>query len=175
MHRALRMLERDGYMEQIPRRGWRMVAVTSGEIDDLFDVREMLELRAIPLAVARVPPSHWDGVIRRTADALRAMEAGRPVPSVLALEDALHGELARRSGNRFLAQAFEMFGRRLLRMAQAVGYGHTRAGPAALRFHLQILRALRRRSVREASRTMRAHLRYGRVFMRRAWRGGGTA
>lgn len=56
---AFRRLEREGWIEFVPRRGCRMRVLTIEEIEDLYLMREGIEVVSIRRAVARATDEDW--------------------------------------------------------------------------------------------------------------------
>lgn len=49
---ALRALEREGLVASVPRRGWIVTKLTAAEIQEIYELRELLEQKALRDAVA---------------------------------------------------------------------------------------------------------------------------
>ena len=106
---AIRVLEREGFLIALPRRGAVVASVSAQDVENLFDVRLSLEVRAAQLAAERI-----DGAGRAALEALIA-KAGRArsVADLAALNTAFHAEICRLSGNSLLASIMESLHDRL--------------------------------------------------------------
>lgn len=54
LREALRLLSQQGLVEHMPRRGVRVATVSEAEVDELFELRDVLERHAITVALQRV-------------------------------------------------------------------------------------------------------------------------
>lgn len=57
------ILEERGLIERIPNRGAIVARLEADKIDELFEVREVLEAQMVRLATEKAPPETWDGLI----------------------------------------------------------------------------------------------------------------
>jgi DNA-binding GntR family transcriptional regulator len=99
---ALRVVEAEGFVQILPRRGAVVATLDETAVRDLFAVREQLETLAAGLAAERATP---DDIIRLRAllkDASAATEA-KDFDRVAELNSALHVAVIEISGNRWLA------------------------------------------------------------------------
>jgi DNA-binding GntR family transcriptional regulator len=101
---ALSRLAHDGLVRAIPRRGYRVTAITLKDIQDVFELRLMLEPAAARLAAGRV-----DAQRLRTLD--EACRAGyqpgdaRSISRFVDANKAFHVAIAHAAGNARLAHA----------------------------------------------------------------------
>ena len=103
---ALSRLAHDGLVRAIPRRGYMVTAITLKDIQDIFELRLMLEPAAARMAAGRV-----------NAQRLRALDEGcrtgyqpgdaRSVSRFLEATKAFHVAIAQAAGNIRLARAIE--------------------------------------------------------------------
>jgi DNA-binding GntR family transcriptional regulator len=112
---AFVMLGRDGWLRVYPKRGAVVVPVTFAEVDDLFEVRSVLE----PWIIRRIITN---GVSAPTVQALRdTLEATRgamdiPISEFRGIAQEFHRILARATGNALLAEITESLLLRQLRV-----------------------------------------------------------
>jgi DNA-binding GntR family transcriptional regulator len=168
---GLLRLARFGILAKEPRRRWRMAELDERAIDELFDVRELLELSALEHAL-RLPDGHR---LRHELQSLReehrrfARSARKPIDRFLALDERLHGALFAAAGNRYLDQMFAavaMTIRFQLRHGPVGEYGMGHG----LAQHPAIIDALLLRDAPAARRALRAHLASARTVMKLAAR-----
>ena len=101
---ALSRLAHDGLVRAIPRRGYRITAITLKDIQDVFELRVMLEPAAARLAAGRVDAQR----LRTLDDACRAgYQPGdaRSISRFVDANKAFHVAIAQATGNARLAQA----------------------------------------------------------------------
>lgn len=93
---ALARLAGQGFLEHVPRRGWRVRPLRREDVADYLAVRERLELLALEQALPRLDRA-----------LLEEIRAGNDAAH---LDNRLHAHLVERSGNRFVAEFFARSG-----------------------------------------------------------------
>ena len=109
---ALHRLEAEGWIDLRPSQGAFVHVPTEQEVDQLLDVRELLEGATARLAARAATP---EGVTRLRAaweEGQAAMESGDTSAAVAANND-FHAAVAEIAGNAVLAQLAEIVGRRV--------------------------------------------------------------
>jgi DNA-binding GntR family transcriptional regulator len=154
-----------GLVEVLPNRGFRVTTVDDQDLDEICQLRLMLEVPAIDLVVARASDEGLDALeqpLRELEDAAR----DRDVPTFLVADRDFHLSLLALSGNHRLVEIIAG----LRDQTRIVGM-HSLAEADALRAsaaeHRPILDALRARDVAAAQRMMTVHLDHTRG----AWSG----
>src|SRR5215475_14068605 len=109
---ALHRLAAGGWVDLRPNQGAFVHVPTDQEVDELLDVRELLEVETARLAVraAGSQPVAWLREICRDGEA--AIEAG-DTGRFVAVNTEFHAELARLAGNAVLAEMADIVGRRV--------------------------------------------------------------
>jgi DNA-binding GntR family transcriptional regulator len=109
---ALHRLEAEGWIDLRPNQGAFVHVPTDEEVDQLLDVRELLEVETARLAAAAATAGDL-ARLRATCHegeaAVEADDTGRFV----AANTEFHAELARSAGNAVLAELAEVVGRRV--------------------------------------------------------------
>lgn len=103
---ALSRLAHDGLVRAIPRRGYMVTPVTLKDIQDVFELRLMLEPAAARMAAGRVDAQR----LRTLDDVCRAgYQSGdaRSISRFLEANKAFHVTIAQATGNARLADAIE--------------------------------------------------------------------
>ena len=103
---ALRALESEGFIELLPRRGAVVRALTRSVVEDLFDIREVLEALAARLAATRIDEDGIAELAAAVADGRRAVDAGDHTWAGSA-NTAFHETLLRLSRNDSLRALLE--------------------------------------------------------------------
>jgi DNA-binding GntR family transcriptional regulator len=100
---ALHLLEREGLVKLIPRRGAMVHAITAADVRELYEMREVLEPWAAERAAARAAPEQRDDV-QRLAEltATAAQEA-----AAFGLNREFHRALCAPCGNRTLLRMLD--------------------------------------------------------------------
>jgi DNA-binding GntR family transcriptional regulator len=109
---ALHRLQAEGWVDLRPNQGAFVHVPTEHEVDQLLDVRELLEAETARLAALAATP---DGVARLRAirhDGEAAAQSGE-VDSAVAANNLFHATVAAMAGNQVLADLVEIVGRRV--------------------------------------------------------------
>lgn len=161
---AIRRLKEEGLVEIRPYRGARVARLNNAQVEELCEVREVLEGMAARLAALRMSDSQIRRIRQRLRSRLREV-ARRPSLYQPPRLD-FHLEILRASGNRTLANLAErLYGR--LSLVRALSGAFRARAEAAAREHLDILAAIERRDPDAAEQSMRQHIRRSRENLRR--------
>jgi DNA-binding GntR family transcriptional regulator len=106
---AIRVLEREGFLVAVPRRGAVVASISASDVEDIFDVRMSLEVLAAQLAAQRIGRDDTAGLDRLVV----AADAAVTVADLTALNTAFHAEVCRLSGNPLLSGLMESLHDRL--------------------------------------------------------------
>lgn len=157
---ALGMLVENGLVDKRVRLGYTVRRIDLREIEELYDVRLVLELAVIErVCELGMPPgeidrleAYWQGMIER----LPAME-DRLADS----DEAFHSVLADAAGNRVLEQMLDWVNERIHFVRLADITNPTRLRTTCLD-HLEILAAIRARDAARAGAAVRRNIEWGR-------------
>jgi len=160
---ALRELAREGLVADLPRRGTVVSTLTFADLQEVYEVREALEVAAATLAVTRAGPDDLTA-LGVAADAMEAAwAAGSDYPESLALDLAFHRALVGSARNARLAAAYEQMAAqtRLLAVGAADVNPRLRRAlrPSA---HRDIIAALAARDPAAVRAAVIAHYAYAR-------------
>jgi len=168
---ALRALEAEGFIESTPNIGSRVAHIPVDEADDLFAVREALEIatarraaeRARTLFEAPQPNAEWFATRRELAQILDAgdlhVERGELEPLV-ALNDRYHILVAELSGSRTLATLLRQLSHKIEWLYALDDFSR---GNRLWPDHRAILRAIDAGDSDEAAARMGWHVRESRI------------
>lgn len=101
---ALRRLDGEGLVEFVPNRGAHVAAWSDGDLDEIFDLRAVLEGFAARLAARRAKPEHL-ARLRDLADRMDALAGGRSrdrFDRISELNNEFHATIVEAGGNRKL-------------------------------------------------------------------------
>ena len=158
---AVRQLEQEGLVEFLPHRGSTVVGVPDEEIDAIYEMRALIEARAVRRACERITAedlAYMEDCLQRMS---RASESG-DYDGVFEADLQFHATIQRVSGYRILRRMWEsMDGMVRVRSYQAFEgegparhYFRTTAGSS----HAPILEALRARDEDAAEDAIRGHI-----------------
>jgi DNA-binding GntR family transcriptional regulator len=103
---ALRMLEMDGFVQVVPRRGVVVTQLSRVDVEELFDVRESLEVLATGRAAERATPADLRRLRQILDRARKALDAGN-TKAVGDANEAFHDEIVKLARNNLLASLLE--------------------------------------------------------------------
>ncbi|AQA26208.1 FCD domain protein [Rhodococcus sp. MTM3W5.2] len=101
LREALQLLQNDGLVVIVPRRGAIVAPFGVDEVRDLFDVRESLEVLAARLAAERAEPDSLTA-LRDQLQAARAATERHDEPAIAAANARFHSLIVEMSGNPLL-------------------------------------------------------------------------
>ncbi len=158
---ALKALLKEGLVEQ---RRTRLYArgLTLKDVDELYGLRELIEVAAVCEAIDRAGTSEWaegDSIVGR----MRAAAQAKDVASFAAADMAFHDLIYRLSENRRLAEVWRQFGGTFNVLFEL---SNNRDMPAAVLDHERILSLLVSGDADLSAREVRNHLARARGHIR---------
>ena len=157
---AMLELARIGLIEVLPNRGFRVTVVDDRNLDEICEIRMMLEVPAMPLVIERA--SDDDLVeLEQPLSELELAAGADDVAAFLLADREFHLSLLAFAGNPRLVTIIAGLRdqTRIVGLSSLAEDGALRSSAAE---HRPILEAVRRREVGEAERLMRVHLEHTR-------------
>lgn len=165
---ALRLLESQGLIVTHPRRGFFVHAYDADELDDIYDLRECLELHAAGAAVARMSPEDFQRLDAQVEKMKRLGETGQLQEQVD--EDyAFHRMLCVLGGNMRIVRLFDQIALQLRAGITLLGRVYDDPREIA-RSHDPLIEALRARDADLLRRELREHLEDARIHVVQLYR-----
>lgn len=157
---ALHRLTQEGFVTYAPRRGCRVKPLSRQEVEDIFELRCILEPLAFREACARITAADVQHLADRL-DGLEQTAADRQPQAALSADDGLHDLFCQRCANRYLRDYL----RHLIQLSRPYrSFGADR--PEHIRkLHQQrksILAALRAKKPALAEKLLIRHIREGK-------------
>src|SRR6202046_64493 len=151
---ALHRLEAEGWVDLRPNQGAFVHVPTDHEVDELLDVRELLEVQMARLAARAASPT---GVARLRAiwfEGQSAVASGE-TERIVAANNEFHAALARVAGNAVLADLAHIVSRRVRWYYRQVA---PQRGPEAWAEHRGLLAAVEARDEERQANIARQHI-----------------
>jgi DNA-binding GntR family transcriptional regulator len=151
---ALHRLEAEGWVDLRPNQGAFVHVPTDREVDELLDVRELLEVEAARLvarSASQEQVAQLREICRRGEDAVTAGDTERFVT----LNNEFHSALAAFAGNSVLAELGEIVGRRARWYYRLVAPLREHESCAE---HLDLVGAIEAADVERAAKVARKHV-----------------
>ena len=154
LREALRMLQSEGLVHQLPTGGMVVAPLDAADLDDLYVVRAAVEAAVAGQACSRLT----DGDLAEMDRLVDQMDLLIEYPAEMQrLGGLFHGLLLRASGNARAEEVLEQMRGHLARYQVVTNADDERRRQAAAE-HRSILAALKDRDVEAAEQRMRAHI-----------------
>ncbi len=163
LRQALQRLEREGFLQVLPKIGWQVAPLDFDVFDELYDLRTLIECHAAQLlAEAEERPA-----LQALAAVWLVPEAEREADGaeVGRLDEQFHMRLVQGSGNREMARVHREITERI-RIIRRLDFTKTTRVAATYDEHGRILGAITRRRADEAQRLLRAHIEQSKLEVR---------
>jgi DNA-binding GntR family transcriptional regulator len=166
LRRAAEWLRRDGLLERLPRRGWRVNLLSPRDLKNAFQIRLLLEPLAIREAIHRISGEELDALKAQTNYLIELGEQAT-VYDRREADHHFHKAICAASGNRALCSIIDPLIRQVL-LITTVGFRYGRA-MRSFEEHRKILESLHKRDEAEAIKHLKAHLRNSMRFNAEVW------
>ena len=153
---ALMQLELEGLIELRPNRGALVIGITPGDIEDIYEIRSLLERRATEKAAAHINSEHIDR-LREVVDLTEFYLERKDFDRVTAMDDRFHNLIYEMAGSRM----FERILADLHAYAQTMRERSIKAPGRAVSMlaeHRAILDALVQKDSEKAGQLMAEHI-----------------
>jgi len=106
LREALRKLERDGLVEYMLRRGVVVRAFTIADVEEIYTIRNALEMLTLPAIIANATPSDLTG-LRRLLDEMDPLTVNSDISALSPRARSFHAQLTAISGQKRIIRAIE--------------------------------------------------------------------
>lgn len=155
---ALNLLEREGFITIIPRKGAMVTEVTPEDMRNIWEMRLLLEPYAARISTHRIPDEEIacvDALLRES------MEKPDDLDLYMHCDLVLHEMLYKHVGNHYLADSIAMTATHSLRVRYCIEYTSSLSQQAVRdvsREHQTVLDALKRRNEEEVFLRLKEHI-----------------
>jgi DNA-binding GntR family transcriptional regulator len=156
LREALKVLAAEGLVELTPNRGARVVRLTRGDIEAMFQVMGALEALSGELACARITDDELANV-RALHYQMLAHYERRELPEYFKLNQQIHEAIIAAARNPILSQLYASLSGRLQRARYMANMNRQRWSDA-VQEHEQILEALSARDAKRLPGILKGHL-----------------
>lgn len=156
LREALRKLERDGLVEYVMRRGVVVRAFTIADVDEIYTIRNALEMLTLPAIVKNVT----DGDIRSLRETLSQMDAAlreNNIEKLSPLSRAFHSQVMRISGQPRILRVIESQDEYITRFS-AMSIAQESRRLEAHQEHHEIVDCLEKRDLPRLQTLMQKHI-----------------
>lgn len=163
IHEAINRLEQEGLIKSLPKRGYVVSDVTAREIEELYEIREALEVLALRAAAKVYQRNDWtqfEQILHiRTGQNSECSE--KPHSPDFDESHKFHEEVIRISGKETLRQIYNMVSEKINRFQRMELFHADRAG-ASYKEHIEIVELLKQGKVEEAVIATQGHIRHSK-------------
>jgi DNA-binding GntR family transcriptional regulator len=161
---ALHLLEKDRFVESIPRVGYRVKTLAWNELDEIFEIRIVNELLASRWALEKIDDIGIRALEKNVSLTETAIQKGLP-QSFLELDQEFHEILVSASGSYYLAELCQQLRRLMLRYRMEI-IKTDDAVIGGVEGHRHIIDCLKRKDRKGLEAAMVEHLEYARENIR---------
>jgi len=162
---ALQQLERDGFVENFPGRGYFVSKISFQDVKELFEIREILECEVVKRAALKSDPEKIEGVRKKFESA--ESNGDRSSRNYFKAGDRIHSYIVEAFGNNRLNEIYVRLQEHVDRMRiHFFNQPRKERSGQAYKEHLEILEALFARDPARAEKAVRDHLRNSMEFLK---------
>lgn len=158
---ALHLLEKDGFIESIPRVGYRIKKLIMDELEEIFEIRKINEELACRWAIKKITPASIKALeynIKKTEQVLKKKQP----EEFLELDQEFHETLVLASGSQHLTDLCQQL-RRLMLRYRMDSIKKLDTVEEALKGHTAILKALKIKNESALMEALETHLNYSKL------------
>jgi DNA-binding GntR family transcriptional regulator len=162
---ALHLLEKDGFVESIPRVGYIVKKLAQDELDEIFEIRLAIEKLVCTRAINRIDDTSILELEANIAKAKDALKNNTP-ELFQGFDEEFHEILVKSAGSKLLFSLCQQLRRLMLRYRAA----SVRVSPfleKALEGHIRIVTCLKKKDADGLQAELIAHLNYSKKDIRK--------
>ncbi len=163
---ALHLLEKDGFIESIPRVGYKVKQLDWDELDQIFEIRRVNETLACRWAIQKIDARGIKALERNLTHTRQVIDRGEP-NLFLKYDEEFHEILGHASGSKHLLELCKQL-RRLMLRYRAASLRNIKAVEIALGEHTRILDFLKKRDAEGLEKALVEHLIFSKEDIRRS-------
>jgi DNA-binding GntR family transcriptional regulator len=153
---ALHLLQAEGLVEAAPNRGATVRAYELGDLEDMYELRALLEGLAAGRAAARVTEAHLDD-LRASCSRFERLVGGSDLMALVKENAFFHETILGAAGSERLTGMVRQVVAMPLTYKSYIWYSPTQVA-ASFHYHRQLTHALERRDAQRAELIMREHV-----------------
>jgi DNA-binding GntR family transcriptional regulator len=153
---ALSRLAQEGYVTRLTNRGYRVSEMTAAEVAELFGLRHALESHCLNDAIQKITAEGLSALERNIKAHRKAIAGNAALLDRYLINKDFHMIIAEIAGNRVIARILDDACEKLVLKRRIEGV--SQRGFMASREHSEILKAMKRKDVKQSQDLMRIHL-----------------
>lgn len=155
VNNALSILAKEGYLDFVPNQGYSVHKLTEKEAEDLYDVREILELGTIGRAIRQMTPQGLELFSKRKND-FEKTSTDRVQRKMFILDTEFHAAIIEMTGNEYLPERYREICRKIFLRFRIEHLRVERIGEI-IKEHEQLFEAVRYKDVDRCKRLIKEH------------------
>jgi DNA-binding GntR family transcriptional regulator len=162
---ALHLLEKDGFVESIPRVGYTVKGLDQDELDEIFEIRLVIEKLVCIRAIEKIDAASIQQLEKNIAETEKALEDNTP-HRFLDCDEEFHEILVKSAGSKLLFDLCLQLRRLMLRYRAA----SVKALPSlhsALEGHKRIVQCIKQKDATRLQTELIQHLNYSKEDIRK--------
>lgn len=165
MRDALFRLQREGYLEVGFRRGWKVSTLDFERLDQLYDLRIVLELAALDRIVASSDAISAIDLLKKIWCVSDERREADPVV-MFGMDEGFHRQLVAASGNQEMLRVHDEVTERI-RIVRRLDFLKPHRTNTTYDEHAKILKLIERKKIAEAGILLRAHITQSKLEVRK--------
>jgi len=158
VNHALSILASEGFLDFIPHQGYAVHELTHDEADALYQVREIIEMGAIELAIREMTPEKLKTLRKKKDLIAEKLTADHVSRRNFVLDQEFHLCYIDMAGNPYLTSYFQEVYQRIFLRHRLEGLSISRNQEVVVE-HEEIFKAISRKDVRKAKELVKRHIR----------------
>ena len=156
LREALRKLERDGLVEYVMRRGVVVRAFTIEDIEQIYTIRNALEMLTLPAIINNATPADIASLRDKLAQ-MDVLQAQEDFEALSLMARAFHSELTAISGQKRILRVIESQDEYIRRFS-AMSIKHENRCESAHQEHYKLVEYVEQKKLDEFTTLMKAHI-----------------
>ena len=158
VNHALSILASEGFLDFIPHQGYAVHELTQEEAGALYQVREIIEMGAIELAIRKMTPEKLEALRKKKDVIAEKLTADHVTRRNFILDQEFHLCYIDMAGNPYLTNFFREVYQRIFLRHRLEGLSIAR-NQQVVSEHNEIVKAISQKDVRKAKESIKKHIR----------------
>ena len=154
---AIRMLELDGLVKMVPRKGAQVAKISKEDLQDVLEVRKALDALAVKLACERITEDEITKLKEKEADFEKTLKSG-DVTLMAEADVAFHDVIHAASKNKRLKTMISNLAERIYRYRFEYIKQQSDGGKTLIEEHRNIIRCIEEHDIEEAVKAIEMHI-----------------
>ncbi len=160
---ALSILASEGFLDFVPNQGYTVHQITREEGNDLYEIREIIELGAIEQSIQKATSGKLD-LLKRQKGLYEKAVLDQVSRGRFTLDQEFHACIVQMAGNSYLTDYFREVYQRIFLRHRIEGLHVGRAQEVVLE-HNQIFDAICLKEVKRAKQLIKRHIKAGKEYI----------